>query len=82
MALQALKKFIDGRGRRISVGDTLPTDYDKATLAHYQRHGMVGEPAKTKRSAAKPTETKPAGPAETKPADPAQPGPAAELPLA
>lgn len=67
MAQVALKKFIDGRGRRISIGDPLPPDYDKPTLAHYERHGMVGEAPK---SAAKaPVRSpKPAVPNETKPA--------------
>lgn len=67
VALVALKKFIDGRGRRISVGDPLPSDYSKDTLAHYERFGMVGEAVKPKKG---PTEKKPVGPDEGKPATP------------
>lgn len=63
----AAKSFMDGQGRMINAGDTMPGDYDAITIAHYKRLGIVGEaaakPAKPAKSA-KPTETK---------ADPAQP---------
>lgn len=62
----AAKPYMDGKGRMINAGDTMPDDYDAPTLAHYKRLGIVGEaaakPAKPAKSA-KPTETK-ADPAE------------------
>ena len=58
---KAAKSFMDGRGRMISAGDTMPDDYDAPTLEHYKRLGIVGEaadkPVKKAKSAA-PTETK------------------------
>jgi hypothetical protein len=76
MHLIVIKPFLDGKGRLIAVGDTLPTDYDAATMAHYDRLGLTAEakppsaPRATRKQAA-PAETKPAAPAETK-TDPAE----------
>lgn len=42
--MQVLKSFVDGQGRRLKPGDTLPSGYDTQTLKHYAHHGMVGEP--------------------------------------
>lgn len=57
----AAKSYIDGQGRMISAGETMPDDYDALTLAHYKRLGIVGEaaakPAKPAKSA-KSKETK------------------------
>lgn len=57
----ANKSYMDGKGRMIGAGDTMPDDYDAPTLAHYKRLGIVGEaagkPAKPAKSA-KPNETK------------------------
>ena len=73
--MQALKNFLDAKNRRITRGQELPADYDKQTLEHYPRLGMVGEPAKAPKppraaKAPKPSETKPAGPQETGTAQP------------
>jgi hypothetical protein len=58
---KAAKSYMDGKGRMISAGDTMPDDYDTPTLEHYKRLGIVGEaaekPGKKAKSAA-PTETK------------------------
>jgi len=67
--MQILKTFVDGSGKRHKVGADAPKEWDKATLAHYLRHGMVGEPPRARR-ASKPTSTKPAGPEEIQSAAP------------
>ncbi len=58
---KAAKSYMDGQGRMISAGDTMPSDYDTPTLEHYKRLGIVGEaaekPSKKAKSAA-PDETK------------------------
>ena len=58
---KAAKTYMDGKGRMISAGDTMPDDYDAPTLEHYKRLGIVGEaaekPTKKGKSAA-PDETK------------------------
>ena len=60
----AAKSYMDGKGRMINAGDTMPDDYDAPTMAHYTRLGIVGEatdkPAKKTRSAA-PKEVKAQG---------------------
>ena len=76
--MQILKTFIDGEGRRHKVGDPVPQTWDKPTLSHYLRHGMIGAPVKAKIAHSKPTKvrpaiTKPAAPTETKPAAPTAP---------
>jgi|GEM_PF-7020678 len=48
MPLIAIKPFLDGQGRLIAVGETLPTGYDAATLAHYDRLGMTAEAKATR----------------------------------
>lgn len=69
--MQILKTFIDSTGHRHKVGAAVPKEWDKATLAHYQNHGMVGDgqgtskPRATTRKPAGPTEKKPAAPSET-----------------
>lgn len=66
--MQILKTFIDSTGHRHKVGADVPKEWDKATLAHYRHHGMIGDA----QDAAKP-QTKPrkqVGPAEKKPAAP------------
>jgi hypothetical protein len=70
--MQILKTFIDSTGHRHKVGADAPKEWDKATLAHYQHHGMVsaGEgtgkaPSKTQKPAG-PIQKKPAGPSQTK----------------
>jgi hypothetical protein len=78
--MQALKSFLDGQGRRIRPGDELdPDQYDAATIAHYERHGMTGLSVPAEQTTAAPAETKPARstgsaskPRETKPAAVAQ----------
>lgn len=74
--LKTLKTFLDVNGRRVAKGQDVPADaYDKDTLAHYQRHGLVGQPAaqppaqparahRAPRSP-RPAETKPAAPEQT-----------------
>jgi hypothetical protein len=71
--MKTLKSFIDVTGRRVNRGDPVSKDYDKDTLAHYTRLGLIPQasaatPAKTR--IPKPAETKPAAPQETKPAAP------------
>lgn len=60
--MQALKPFLDTQNRRIVRGQDVPDDYDRQTLAHYERLGMIGprEPEKAVKvpKPAKPTETK------------------------
>jgi hypothetical protein len=73
--MQALKSFLDGQGRRIKPGDELePDQYDVGTIAHYERHGMVGPSVPAEQTTATPAEIKPARstgsaskPRETKP---------------
>lgn len=38
---KAAKSYMDGKGRMIGAGDTMPDDYDKPTLEHYKRLGIV-----------------------------------------
>lgn len=88
MSYQAAKTF-DRLGTRYRPGDPLPTDLDKATLDHYQRHGMLREPqapAETKpasprrtRTPAAPKDAKPAAPQSTAAADAASAVPPQEL---
>lgn len=66
--MQILKTFIDSTGHRHKVGAAVPKEWDKATLAHYQHHGMVGDAQGTSKAPARPR--KPVGPAEKKPAAP------------
>jgi hypothetical protein len=58
---KAAKSYMDGKGRMINAGETMPSDYDTPTLEHYKRLGIVGEaaekPSKKAKSAA-PDETK------------------------
>lgn len=68
--MQILKTFIDSTGHRHKVGAAVPKEWDKATLAHYQHHGMVGDGQGT--SKPRVTTRKPAGPAEKKPAAPGE----------
>ena len=68
--MQILKTFIDSTGHRHKVGADVPKEWDKATLAHYQHHGMVGESPGTSKAPAKPRKL--AGPAEKKPAAPSE----------
>ncbi len=73
--LKTLKPFIDVNGRRVAKWQDVPADaYDKATLAHYRRHGLVGEPAAdpAAQPARAPRAPRTARPAETKPAAPEQ----------
>jgi hypothetical protein len=89
--MKVLKPFNRG-GQHYARGSAAPADLDKATIAHYRRHGMVtAEDAKAAEGssttspvapARKPrqpgsSETKPAGPTETKPAGPTETKPAA-----
>lgn len=68
--MKIAKAFIDGQGRRMKPGMDVPADYDKQTMAHYLRRGMVAEvvkpaePARKARARPAPAETKPAAPAE------------------
>lgn len=77
--MQILKTFIDSTGHRHKVGAAVPKEWDKATLAHYQHHGMVGDEASTAKTVAKPrksvgpTEKKPAAPTETQQVAPGAP---------
>ena len=66
--MKILKTFVDGLGNKHRPGGDVPRDWDKPTLEHYKRYGMVGDPPKTRKPAA-PKQTKPAGPGETKGAD-------------
>ena len=68
--MKILKTFIDSTGHRHKVGADVPKEWDKATLAHYQHHGMVGDAQAAAKPQAKPR--KPAGPAEKKPAAPSE----------
>ena len=74
--MQILKTFIDSTGHRHKVGAPVPKEWDKATLAHYQHHGMVGDAQSTAKPQTNPR--KPAGPAEKKPAAPRETKAAAE----
>lgn len=74
--MQILKTFIDSTGHRHKVGASVPKEWDKATLAHYQHHGMVGDAQSTAKPQTNPR--KPAGPAEKKPAAPRETKAAAE----
>ena len=72
--MKALKNFLDVAGRRVKKGDDIGASaYDKATLAHYTRHGLVGTPADAPAAPA-PRRQRQAKPAETKPAAPQEPG--------
>ena len=75
--LKTLKTFVDVNGRRVGKGLDVPADaYDKDTMAHYQRHGMVGQPAAhpAAQPARAPRSPRTPRPTETKPAAPNQPG--------
>jgi hypothetical protein len=52
--MKYLKTFIDAHGKKVRKGAPF-SEYDKNTVAHYARHGLIG-----------PTETKPAAPTEAK----------------
>lgn len=71
--MKALKNFLDVTGRRVKKGDDVSNAYDKATLAHYTRHGLVGTPAEAPAAPA-PRRPRQPKPAETKPAAPQEPG--------
>ena len=76
--MQILKTFIDSEGHRHKVGGPVPQAWDKPTLAHYLRHGMIGAPVKAKTAPSKPAKARPsitksAAPTETKPATPTAP---------
>ena len=75
--MQILKSFIDSQGRKQEPGGPVPDDYDKQALEHYERYGMVGEPAPddgpdavakkpAKAKQPKPDNTQATGPQETK----------------
>lgn len=71
--MKVLKTFLDGTGRRLKPGMDVPSGYDKPTLAHYTRLGMIGEPPKAAQPGNKPRQAAPGqggrtGPKETKPA--------------
>lgn len=66
--MKILKTFVDSQGNKHRPGGDVPKAWDKPTLEHYKRYGMVGDPPKTRKPAG-PKETKPAGPSETKGAD-------------
>jgi hypothetical protein len=66
--MKILKTFVDSKGVKHRPGGDVPKDWDKSTLEHYKRHGMVGDPPKPRKPVG-PKETKPAGPGETKGAD-------------
>lgn len=71
--MKVLKTFLDGKGRRLKPGMDVPSDYDKPTLSHYTRLGMIGEPPKAAQPGNKPRQAAPGqggrpGPKETKPA--------------
>ena len=72
--MQVLKTFLDGTGRRLKPGMDVPSGYDKQTLAHYTRLGMIGEPPKAAQPGHKPRQATPgqggrSAPKETKPAN-------------
>lgn len=70
--MQVLKSFIDGQGRRLNPGDPMSEDYDKPTIAHYLRHGMVGEPTATAEAPKASRPRKDPAPQETQVTRPAQ----------
>lgn len=77
--MQVLKTFIRD-GQRYRPGDEPPTGLDKVAIAHYQRHGMLGQPPKAPRNPRKTTPPPPPPasnptppPAATPPADPPAP---------
>jgi hypothetical protein len=51
--MKNLKTFVDITGKRVTKGEPVSTAYDKDTLAHYKRHGLIGDPAGTKPAATK-----------------------------
>lgn len=74
--MQALKPYLDTKNRRIARGQSVPDDYDKPTIAHYERLRLIGDKAE-------PQEKKPAQSKEKKgqksavefpPADPSRKG--------
>lgn len=84
--MKVLKPFNRG-GQHYARGSDAPADLDKATIAHYRRHGMVtAEDAKAAEGSSTASPAAPAAPArkprqvspsETKPAGPSETKPAA-----
>ena len=62
--MQILKSFIDVDGVKRKPGQQVPSEWDKARIEHYARHGMVGESTDGARRG--PAEKKPAKPSEAK----------------
>lgn len=70
--MNILKSFVDSQGNRQRPGDEVPDTYDKPTLAHYERMGMIG-PAEVQAPAEKPVKkAKPVAPEVTQAAAPAE----------
>ena len=53
--MKAKKTYIDSKQRKILAGEEMPKDYDKPTINHYKKMGIIG-----------PTEIKPSKPKVTK----------------
>jgi hypothetical protein len=57
--IYAQKHFIDGANNRVSKGEEIkPDKYDRVTMDHYERYGMVG----AEKPVVAPKVTKPAFP--------------------
>lgn len=74
--MEVLKTFVR-LGKRYRPGDDPPDDLDAPTLAHYQRHGMLGTPGTAAAQGQAPAQRTPAprqqrtpAPRERKPAAP------------